>query len=204
VSASSTVIEEIEAMRKCGLATLAFYYYDFREDEKKDRRGLLSSVLYQLSDQSDSYVKVLSTFYSSHRDGAQTASDEELAQCLKNLLQLPTQAPVYLIVDALDECSNLYALSSPREKVLLLLEDLIDSQLPNLRICVTSRPEADIKTVLEPLSFRSVSIHDESGQMEDIENYIKWTVNSHRKMRRWKPEHKQLIIEVLTKRANGM
>jgi len=204
VSASYTVIEEIEAMRKCGLAALAFYYYDFREDEKKDRRGLLSSVLFQLSDQSDSYLDILSTFYSTHRDGAQTASDDELAQCLKSLLELPRQAPVYLIVDGLDECSNLSALSSPREKVLLLLEDLIDSQLPNLRICVTSRPEADIKIVLEPLSFRSVSIHDESGQMEDIENYIKWTVNSHRKMRRWKPEHKQLVIDVLTKRANGM
>jgi hypothetical protein len=191
-------------MRKCGLAALAFYYYDFREDEKKDRRGLLSSVLHQLSDQSDSYLKILSTFYSTHRDGAQTASDDELAQCLKNLLELPRQAPVYLIVDALDECSNLSALSSPREKVLLLLEDLIESRLSNLRICVTSRPEADIKIVLEPLSFRSVSIHDESGQMEDIENYIKWTVNSHRKMRRWKPEHKQLVIDVLTKRANGM
>ena len=204
MSASYTVIEEIEAMRKCGLAALAFYYYDFREDEKKDRRGLLSSVLFQLSDQSDSYLDILSTFYSTHRDGAQTASDDELAQCLKNLLELPRQAPVYLIVDALDECSNLSALSSPREKVLLLLEDLINSQLPNLRICVTSRPEADIKIVLEPLSFRSVSIHDESGQMEDIENYIKWTVNLHRKMRRWKPEHKQLVIDVLTKRANGM
>jgi hypothetical protein len=204
VSASSTIIEEIEAMRKCGLAALAFYYYDFREDEKKDRRGLLSSILFQLSDQSDSYLDILSTFHSTHRDGAQAASDDELAQCLKNLLELPRQAPVYLIVDALDECSNLSALSSPREKVLLLLEDLIDSQLPNLRICVTSRPEADIKIVLEPLSFRSVSIHDESGQMEDIENYIKWTVNSHRKMRRWKPEHKQLVIDVLTKRANGM
>ena len=191
-------------MRKCGLAALAFYYYDFREDEKKDRRGLLSSVLFQLSDQSDSYLDILSTFYSTHRDGAQTASDDELAQCLKNLLELPRQAPVYLIVDALDECSNLSALSSPREKVLLLLEDLIESRLSNLRICVTSRPEADIKNILEPLSFRSVSIHDESGQMEDIENYIKWTVNSHRKMRRWKPEHKQLVIDVLTKRANGM
>jgi len=107
-------------MRKCGLAALAFYYYDFREDEKKDRRGLLSSVLFQLSDQSDSYLDILSTFYSTHRDGAQTASDDELAQCLKNLLELPRQAPVYLIVDALDECSNLSALSSPREKVLLL------------------------------------------------------------------------------------
>ncbi len=53
MSASSTIIlEVIEAMRKCGLASLAFYYYDFREGEKKDRRGLLSSVLFQLSDQS--------------------------------------------------------------------------------------------------------------------------------------------------------
>jgi hypothetical protein len=191
-------------MRKCGFATLAFYYYDFREDEKRDRRGLLSSLVYQLSGQSDAYHDILSTFHSTHLDGAQTASDDELARCLKKLLGLPGQAPVYLIVDALDECSNSSALLSPREKVLLLLEDLIDSRLPSLRICVTSRPEIDIKTVLEPVAFRSISIHDERGQMEDIESYIKWTVNSHRKMRRWKPEHKQLVIDVLTTRANGM
>ncbi len=42
-------------MQKCGLASLAFYYHDFREDEKKGRRGLLASVLFQLCDQSDSY-----------------------------------------------------------------------------------------------------------------------------------------------------
>jgi hypothetical protein len=204
VSDSSTIIEEIEAMRKCGLASLAFYYYDFRDDEKKDRRGLISSMLFQLSDQSDAYYETISTFYSTHRDGAQSPSDDELCRCLKNLLGLPEEAPVYLIVDALDECSNSSALSSSREKVLVLLEDLIDSQFPNLRICVTSRPEVDIKLTLEPLTFRSVSIHDERGQMEDIESYIKSTVNSHRKMRRWKPEHKQLVIDVLTKRADGM
>ena len=121
-----------------------------------------------------------------------------------HLFMLPGQAPVYLIVDALDECPNTSALSSPREKVLMLLEDLLDSKLPNLRICVTSRPEADIKLVLQPLTFSSVSIHDESGQMKDIENYIKSTVNSNRKMRRWKPEHKQLVIDILTRRADGM
>jgi hypothetical protein len=86
----------------------------------------------------------------------------------------------------------------------MLLEDLINSRLPNLRICVTSRPEVDIKAVLEPLSFHSVSLHDEKGQMEDIENYIKSVVNTDKKMRRWKPEHKQLVIDVLTKRADGM
>ncbi len=191
-------------MRKSGLALLAMFYYDFREDEKKDLRGLLSSVLFQLCDQSDSYYNVLSTFYSTHRDGAQSPSDDELVRCLKDLLNLPGQAPVYLIVDALDECPNTSALSSPREAVLSLLEDLIDSQLPNLRICVTSRPEADIKPVLQPLTFRSVSLHEERGQKEDIENYIKSVVNTNRRMRRWKSEHKQLVIDVLTERADGM
>jgi DNA-directed RNA polymerase beta' subunit len=84
------------------------------------------------------------------------------------------------------------------------LEDLIESQLPNLRICVTSRPEADIKPVLQPLIFRSVSLHEERGQKEDIENYIKSVVNTNRRMRRWKSEHKQLVIDVLTERADGM
>jgi hypothetical protein len=162
---SSTIIEDIEAMRKSGLATLAMYFYDFREDRKKDLRGLLSSVLFQLCDQSDSYSDIVSAFYSTHRCGAQSPSDDEIIQCLKALLNLPKQAPVYLIVDALDECPDTSSLSSPREEVLTLLKDLIDSRPPNLRICVTSRPEAGI---FEPLSFRSVSLHDESGQKKDI------------------------------------
>jgi hypothetical protein len=204
LSASSTVIEDIESMRKSGLASLAMFYYDFREDQKKDLRGLLSSVLVQLCRQADSYHDILSMFYLEHEDGSQDPSDDELVRCFKDILELPGQPPIFLIVDALDECSNTSALSSPREKVLMLLEDLIDSQLPNLRICVTSRPEADIKPVLEPLTFRSVSLHDESGQKEDIENYIKSVVNTNRNMRRWKAEHKQLVIDVLTKRADGM
>ena len=204
VSASSTIIEEIKAMQKSGLASLAMFYYDFREDQKKDRRGLLSSVLVQLCRQSDSYHDVLSKFYLEHENGFQHASDDALARCLKDIVRLPGQAPIFLIVDALDECPNTSSLSSPRDNVLILVEDLVNSQLTNLRICVTSRPEADIKTVLEALTFRSVSLHDENGQKEDIENYIKWVVNTHRKMRRWKAEQRQLVIDMLTERADGM
>ena len=200
---SSTIIEDIEAIQMSGLASLAMFYYDFREDEKKDLRALLSSMLSQLCDQSDSYYAVLSAFYSTHRDGARSPSDDELIRCLKNLLGLPGQAPVYLIIDALDECPNT-SLPSHRDQILVLLEDLVDSKLPNIRICVTSRPETDIKPVLEPLTFRSVSLHDESGQKEDIESYIKSIVNTDRRMGRWTSEHKQLVIDVLTERADGM
>ena len=201
---SSTIIEEIDALRKSGLASLAMFYYDFREDQKKDYHGLLSSVLVQLCRQSNSYYDILSKFYSDHDNGSRQPSDDALVCCLKAIVELPRQAPIFLIVDALDECPNTSALSSPRQKVLFLLKDFIDSQHPNLRICVTSRPEADIKVVLEPKSFRSVSLHDERGQKEDIKNYIEWVIGTNMNMRRWKAEHKQLVIDVLTERADGM
>jgi len=86
----------------------------------------------------------------------------------------------------------------------MLVAELVDSQVPNLRICVTSRLETDIKAILSPLTFRSISLHDESGQMEDINNYITSVVNTDRMMRKWKTSDKQLVIEVLTNKADGM
>ena len=201
---SSTIIDDIDTMTKSGLASLAFFYCDFREDEKRDLRGILSSVLVQLGHQSDSYSQILSDFYLQHANGSKHPSDDELVQCLKDILTVPGQAPVYLIVDGLDECSNTSALPSPREKILILLKDLMDSQLPNLHICVTSRPEIDIMAVLKPLSFRSVSLHDETGQLEDIDDYIKSVVNTDPNMQRWKTANKELVIDVLIKRSDGM
>src|SRR6266851_8747204 len=201
VSASSTIIEEIETMRKLGLASLAFHYHDFKDRNKSDARGLLSSLLLQLYNQSDAYYDILSTFYSTHHRDTEYPSNDELFRCLMDLLELPGQAPVYLIIDALDECPNTSAMPSPREEVLTLVKQLVDSQLANLRICVTSRAEVDIKVVLEPLTFRSISIHNEIGQIEDIENYIRFIINTDPKNRRWKREDKELVIDVLTKRA---
>jgi hypothetical protein len=204
VLCSSSIIEDIITMQKSGLASLAFFYCDFREDEKKDLRGLLSSLLVQLCHQSDSYCEILSKFYSEHKNGSQHPSDDTLVQCLTNLLELPGQAPVYLIVDGLDECPDTSDNPSPRENVLGLLEELVNSKLPNVRICITSRPEMDIKLALDPLTFRSVSLHDESGQIEDINNYIKSVISGDPKNRRWKAEDKQMVIDVLTRNANGM
>ena len=78
--ASSAIIEDIRTSQKSGLASLAFFYCDFRDDQKKDRRGLLSSLLVQLGEQSDTYSAILSKFYEAHRRGSQQshASDSEL------------------------------------------------------------------------------------------------------------------------------
>jgi hypothetical protein len=201
---SSTIIEDIRAMRKAGLASFAFFYCDFREDQKKELRGLLSSFLVQLCYQSDSYFDILSKFYSEHEKGMRPPSDDALVECLKDLLKLPGLAPVYLIVDALDECPNPSVVRSPRAKVLNLIEELIKTQIRNLRVCVTSRPELDIKMALDPLILLSVSLHDEGGQKRDIENYIKSVINTRTINGRWKEEHRILAIAVLTEKSNGM
>ena len=204
VLASSSIIKDIDDLRKLGLASLAFFYCDFREDQKKDLRGLLSSLLVQLGHQSDSYCDILSKLYLEHINGSRQPSDGALVECLYEMLNLPGQAPIYFIMDALDECPITSSLPSPRDKVLMFVEELIDSKPPNLRICVTSRPETDIKAVLNPLTFRFISLHDECGQMEDIENYIKSVVKTDRMIRRWNAADKQLVTEVLTSKAHGM
>ena len=191
-------------MQKTGLASLAIFYCDFREDRKKDLRGLLSSFLVQFYHQSDSYFDIISKFHSEYDKGSRPPSDEALAGCLKDLFKLPGQAPVYLVVDGLDECPNTSSTPSPRDNVLNIIKKLVESQILNLRICVTSRPEYDIKGVLDPLIFHSISLHDEIGQKRDIEDYIKSVINTRPKKGPWKVVHEELAIDFLIKNANGM
>jgi len=201
--ASSSIIEDI-LISTSGLASVAFFYCDFREDQKKDYRGLLSSLLVQLCDQSDAYCAILSDFYVGNGRGSQFASDVELLQCFRDMIGLPGQATTYIIIDALDECPTTTGLPSPRDKILELVKGLVGLRIPSLRICITSRPEADIVPVLDPLAFRSVSVHAESGQAKDIAKYVRFVVETDPKMRGWRAADKELIIETLTRRADGM
>jgi hypothetical protein len=186
------------------LALLAFFYCDFGNDEKKNLRGLLSSFLFQLHDQSQSYSEILSKFYLDHRNGSQKPSDTALANCLKDIFRCAAHPPVYVIVDALDECPKAYGTPSPRGKVLKLVEELVGLNLPNLHICVTSRPETDIQNVLNRLKPHFVSLHEEGGQRRDIETYIRSVVDSDLVMGTWGEEEKTLVTEALSQKGDRM
>ena len=203
---SSTVIQDIKAMCKAGNASMAYFYFDFRNAGKQGLQDLVRSLLTQLSAHSAPRCHTLRSLYSDHDEGKNQPGDSDLIECLKEMIALPNQLPTYLIMDALDECPNSPGIPSPREKVLQLVEELVELCLPNLRICVTSRPEIDIRNVLEPLTSRRVSLHDQSGQIEDIADYVRSVVysKSEQIMRRWRTEDKELVIESLSERADGM
>jgi hypothetical protein len=200
------VIQDIENMCEAGNASMAYFYFDFRDANKQGLRDLVCSLLSQLSAHLAPICDLLSNLYLAHDEGKKQPSVTDLAECLKILLALPNQHPTYLIIDALDESPNTPGIPSPREMVLQLVKELVEISVPNLHICVTSRPEIDIRKVLEPLTSRRVSLHDQSGQKEDIADYVKSVVysSSEQIMGRWRTEDKDLVIQTLTERANGM
>jgi hypothetical protein len=191
-------------MHADGLATMAYYYFDFRDVKKQDCYGLLSSVVSQLSAESDSCYNILSKLYSDNSRGMQKPDVGALKKCLADMLSLPGQGQIYIIIDALDECPNFPGTPSAREEVLELIEGIADLKHPNVHLCVASRPEMDIRLVLEPLTSLKISLHDETGQKEDIIAYIKSVVHLDRSMRRWKAEDKLLVIDTLSDRVDGM
>ena len=204
VSVSSAVIQDIERMHTAGLASMAYYYFDFRDVKKQDCYGLLSSLISQLSAESDSCFNILSQLYSDNIRGVRKPDLDALKNCMTDMLSLPGQCPIYIIIDAVDECPNSSGTPSAREEVLELIEELADLKLRNVHLCVASRPEIDIRQVLEPLTPFQISLHDESGQKEDIVTYIKSAVRSDRMMRRWREEDQNLVIDTLSKNADGM
>ena len=185
---------------------MGYFYFDFRNANKQGLHDLLPSLLTQLSARSTPRCDILSKLYLDHDDGRMQPSDSVLTRSLKDMLSLPGQHPTYLIMDALDESPITSGIPSTRENVLQLLKNLIDLALPNLHICATSRPEIDIRNAIEPLTSLRVSLHDQTGQNEDIAEYVRSIVYSNldTNMRRWKKEDKELVVRALAERAEGM
>jgi hypothetical protein len=192
------------AQREAESSIVAYFYCDFRDEDKQNCRSLVLSIISQLCAQSNLCCGVLSRIYLAHDEGARKPSDETLIKCLTEMVSLPVQAPIYLILDALDECPNNSGLPTPREEVLDLVSDLVNLRLPKLHICVTSRPEIDIQTILEPLTSLRVSLHNQTGQKKDITNYVISVVYSDTNMQRWREEDRKLVTETLPERADGM
>ncbi len=192
----SAIIDDIK-----GKHAIAYYYFDFRDPKKQDCHGLLSSLIWQLSVQSDSFSDTLSKLYSDNGP-VPVLTLIALKTCIKDMLSQQGQGPIFIIVDGLDECPNSRRMPSARGEVLELIKELIGLQRPNVHLCVASRPEVDIRNVFESLDSLQISLHEATGQEADINAYIKSFVNSNNTPD-WTKEDENLVINTLSQKANG-
>jgi ankyrin repeat protein len=120
------------------------------------------------------------------------------------MLQDPKQGPIFLVVDALDESPISRGKLRPRAQVLDIVKGLIKLKLPHLHLCITSRPEIDIRDVLQDLEPSSVPLHNQDGQINDIATYVESVISSDVEMRKWPLTEKKLVIDTLAKNGGGM
>jgi hypothetical protein len=203
VMKSSAIIQHIMKLRDAGNATLAYFYFDFRDEEKQNVRNVVTSLLVQLSAYSKPCCDIIYRLYLTHGKGMQQPSNGILIDRLKEMLVVVAHHPIFVIMDALDECPDL-GMPAPREAVLNLVKDLVYLQVSNLHICVTSRPEVDIENKLKPLAVNAISLQDETRQKIVIHDYVSSVMSSDEQMKQWRDEDKKLVVDGLSERADGM
>jgi hypothetical protein len=204
LTTSSAIIQHIMKLRDAGQATLAYYYFDFRDKEKQNIRNFIISILVQLSEYSLPCSNIVNRLYLSYGNGMRQPSNDALMDCLKAMLMVAAKQPVFIIIDSLDECSNTPGFSNTREEILDVVKDLAHARHPNLRFCITSRPEVDVQTKLEPLAVNAISLDGRSERKEDISNYVGSVVSLDENLKTLREEDKKLVVEELSKTADGM
>jgi hypothetical protein len=128
--------------------------------------------------------------------GIRTASEDDLIATLKDLFGEIVN-PTYLILDALDECTQISGLMS-------LLRLIHDWGCANLRLLVLSRKEKVIEDALNSLMPFQVDLNEMVN--EDIEMYIENQLSASHHLLRWTrmPEVRRHIERTLLTGANGM
>ncbi|KAJ7592139.1 hypothetical protein C8J56DRAFT_932629 [Mycena floridula] len=174
----------------------AFFYFDTATTHSSESTQqitvdqLLRSLVTQLSAKSPSAYKILDALWSSHDNGKHLLTKHELiSKVLIPILQEFT-TPVYIILDALDECLQ-------RTQLLNFITEIVDVKAANLRLLVTSRPEVLRGT---ELAARAVCISLARSIKSDITTYLNDILSD---QSTWLYKRKDDIMEALRPRHGG-
>ncbi|KAI9878600.1 MAG: hypothetical protein M1830_000460 [Pleopsidium flavum] len=191
----STVIEHVKTWCKTQpKCNLVYFYFDFSDSKKQATIGLVRSVLSQLISQTRAIPDEIKKLYKETGRGNQQPGLESLIATLLSVLK--SRHETYLIVDALDECSE-------RESLLGLLSDLRGPRSGNVHILTTSRREYDIKLVLGNIADESICIQSVVVDA-DIKKYVQSCLVADPKLSKWPVIVRDEIEDALVKGSHGM
>ncbi|KAJ7465570.1 ankyrin repeat-containing domain protein [Mycena latifolia] len=185
---SSTIIGALRARRE----PLAFFYFDTNNPGQHTVTQLLCSLVSQLSVQADFPDKTLNQLWETHAKGQHLPSDPVLISAALIPILTEFTRPVYIVLDALDECSEI-------NKLLKFLTQILEAVPSTVHLLLTSRPEVVHGTNLVQAA---VSLSLDGCMDQDIESYI-WEKLSGLGTE-WAEDRKEQIRVGLLERSGGM
>ena len=192
---SSSIINHLSKTQP-SLAT-AYFFFDARDSQKELQLHdkLIRSLIWQFSLKCGNGVpRVLADLRSHCGNGYQQPSLDDLHNVLQKILGGFNS--VYIILDALDECSE-------RDKVLDWVQTVILHKNENLRLhlITTSRPEKEIDDKLN--SYHCVDLVKTSGN-HNIVAFVDYQLQNDSDLQKWDQKIQDKIKSTLIKQADGM
>ena len=133
---SSLVIDQIIRQKLSADRGIAYFYFDYREQETQTPTAVVASLLRQLAAQKADFPQVVLDYYENYKQDQTRGSNSELLHVFNQVCL--TFGRCYIVIDALDECKK-----TLRKEVLRILRGL---NLGLVHLFVTSRPHShDIK-----------------------------------------------------------
>jgi len=186
---SSSIIEYLKNRKK---GHVAYFFFDGRgsRQELQLHHQLLRSLIIQLAGHCGAGIPLaLVDLHKQCGNGHQEPSLNDLQGALQLILKENFPLQTYIVIDALDECTE-------QEKTLKWIKEI---EAANLHLIVTSRPLPNIATILENLDWHYVDMA--KSKNVDIAAYIDLHVG---KLGKWNEETQKNIQLVLIKGAQGM
>ena len=190
---SSSIINHLSKTQSS--LAMAYFFFDGRDSQKELQLHdkLIRSLIWQFSLKCGNCVpKVLADLYFHCGHGYQQPSLDDLHNVFQKILGGFNSA--YIILDALDECSE-------RDKVLDWVQTVIIHKNENLRLhlITTSRPEKEINDKFN--SYHCVDLA-KASENHDIDVYLKHQLQAG--WQKWPTEIQNEIKLTLREQADGM
>lgn len=199
---SSAIIKDLEETTQRS-QPLLYFYFNFNDISKQSHEGMIRSLLGQLYHKREDTRKQLDSLFSSCEDGRRQPTTESLSICLLQMIQQVGE--VWIVLDALDECNT--PRESRTEGLLSWIKGVLNSELRNVHLLVTSRPEQDIKSAVSEWACTEDMIGIQRDFVtNDIRAYVHMKVREDDGLKRWRP-HPEVQDEIenrLMAKADGM
>ncbi|KAJ7768560.1 hypothetical protein B0H14DRAFT_2968386 [Mycena olivaceomarginata] len=193
---SSAIIQQLLAENQTlldggvtAVPALAYFYFDFRHEDRRSAEIALRRIVLQLSTQTPHPHQTLNTAHASLSHGQAIPRLKELYGILEEMLSGLTRT--YIILDGLDECDDL-------EQVVNVVSRLRNWTKSPLHLFIASQP----RSIFRERFGGAEPVHFDAAE-GDVYRFVTHELESRDKLKIWR-NHKGRIADEVTLRSKGM
>jgi hypothetical protein len=191
--ARSMVIQWLESQYQNSTAAVIYLFCSYKEGETQTAQNLIASLLKQVLERRRVLSQDIRNLHERHLQRQTRPSLDEISPLLMKELQ--TYSPVFVIIDALDECADR---NNTRAALLAQIQKLPQ----NSRVLITSRYSPKIEE-----NFKDVPAIDIRATDDDVKRYIEGRIKREPKLAkhiRSDPTLMDDIVTIVVENCQGM